>query len=319
MGRRILAVVPLLVGILTLVFLLVQMAPGDSFSLEPGAGTSPHAAEHLRRIFGADRPLPERYLAWMAAFFGGDLGVSFSFRRPVGELLKEAVGNSLVLAGLAVFLQFLLGVAVGVAAGASRSRRLDRAIAIGASLVYSLSSYWLALGLVWLFAVRLGWLPVSQMHSLDADSVSGWRRFLDTIRHLVLPCLSLTLPSAAGIALYVREEVRSSLTREFIRRVRARGLREREVVLRHGLSSAMLSVVNLLGLALPGIAGGSVVLEVLFAWPGMGRLAYQAVLSRDEPLILGCTWIASLLVVAGSLLADLLSAWADPRIRESLS
>ena len=279
----------------------------------------PEAAEHLRQIFGAERSLPERYLSWLAGFFSGDLGISFSHRRSVAELLGEAVGNTFALAGTAILLQFLLGTAAGVAAAAGRSRWLDRGIAVGASLIYSLPSYWLALALVWLFSVRLGWLPVSQMHSIDAADLGAWSRLLDSLRHLVLPCLSLALPAAAGIALYVREEVRDSLWREFVRTARARGVGERQVILRHSLSHALLPVVNLFGLALPGIVGGSVVLEVLFAWPGMGRLAYQAVLSRDEPLILGCTWLASLFVVAGSLAADLLSAWVDPRVRESLS
>ena len=129
---------------------------------------------------------------------------------------------------------------------------------------------------------------------------------------------ALTLPSAGGIALYVREEVRARLSRSFVRSARARGIKEMAVVLRHSLKSALLPIVNLLGVALPGVLGGSVVLEVLFAWPGMGRLAYQAVLAKDEPLVLGCAWVTSMLVVAGSILADLLSAWIDPRAREAV-
>jgi len=155
------------------------------------------------------------------------------------------------------------------------------------------------------------------MHSLDAATLSALPRLLDTVRHLVLPCLALVLPTAAGIALYVRDHVRAALDLGFVSAARARGLGWRQAELRHALRAALLPVVALFGLAIPGILGGSVAIEVLFAWPGLGRLAYQAVLARDTPLILGCTCVASVLVVAGGLLADLLSAALDPRAREA--
>jgi len=318
-GRRVLTALPLLLSVLTLVFLLVQLAPGDPFSLEPGAGVSRDSAGSLRHALRADRPLPLRYFDWVSGFLTGDLGVSYSYRRPVAGLVQEATANTLALAGIAIVLQFLLGSAAGVAAAASRSRGLHRIFSFGAGLVYSVPSYWLGLVMVWLFSVRLGWLPVSQMHSTDAAAMGTWSRLLDSVRHLILPCLSLTLPAAAGIALYVEEEMRAVLARTPIRMARARGLSEKEVLLKHALGGALLPVVNLLGLALPGLVGGSAVLEVLYAWPGMGRLVYQAVLARDEPLILGCTWIGTLVVVAGSLLGDLLSAWVNPPLRESLT
>ena len=316
--RRILASLPLLVGVPTLVFLLVELAPGKPFSLEPGAGVRPEAAKRLREAVGAQRPLPVRYMDWLGGFLSGDLGESFSFRRPVGELLGETLGNTLVLAGGALLLQFLLGTVAGILAVSQRTGWLDRTITSAAGAVYSIPSYWLGLALVWIFSVRLGWLPVSQMRSLDAASLLPAPRLLDLLRHLTLPCLSLTLPAAAGVALFVREEMVAILGRPFVRAARARGARRRDVIFRHGMRGTLVSLVNLLGLALPGLVGGSVVLEVLFAWPGMGRLAYEAVLGRDEPLVMGCAWLGSVMVIAGSLATDLLSAILDPRIRESL-
>jgi len=311
------ATVPLLLGILTLVFVLIQFVPGRPFTLEPGAGTRPEAAEHLRQIFGADRPLVERYFAWMRQFLMGDLGVSYALRRPVAGLVREAAANTVVLAGLALLLQFLLGAAAGVAAAAGHSV-VDRLVSSAAALLYAIPSFWLALVLVSCFSVRLGWLPVSQMHSPDAGGLEWWPRILDALRHLALPCLSLALPAAGGVALYVRDEVRAGLGRGFVRAALSRGLSRREIVLRHGLSAARLPLITLFGLDLPGLVGGSTVIEMLFAWPGMGRLAYQAALSRDEPVILACAWIASLFVILGSLASDLLAAAADPRVRESL-
>jgi peptide/nickel transport system permease protein len=306
------------VGVPTLVFILVELAPGNPFSLEPGAGVGSLAAERLREALGAGRPLPVRYLSWLRGFLTGDLGNSFNFRRPVVDLLRETMGNTLLLAGLALILQFILGTAAGILAASRPSRWLDRTLTGAAGLVYSIPSYWLGLALVWIFSVKLGWLPVSQMRSLDAASLPTAERLLDLLRHLALPCIALTLPAAAGIALFVREELKAVLARPFVRAALARGATRREVVLRHGLGGALVSLASLLGLALPGLVGGSAVLEVLFAWPGMGRLAYEAVLGRDEPLILGCAWLGSVTVIAGSLAADLLASCVDPRIRESL-
>jgi len=315
-ARRCFSALPLLIGVLTLVFVLVEAAPGEPFQFEPGAGVSRSAAAHLREIYGADRPFLQRYLAWLGGFLSFDLGMSLSYREPVAVLLREGLANTLCLAGAALVLEFLLGTAAGVAAAGSRRRVLDRLVGGVATVLYSVPSFWLAMVLVFLMSVRLGWLPASQMHSVDAPALGAGPRLLDLLRHLVLPCLALALPSAAGTALYVRQEMKDLLGRPFVRIALARGAGRGGIVLRHVLKNALLPVVNLFGVALPGLVGGSVVIEVLFAWPGMGRLAYQAVLARDAPLVLGCVWVASLAVVAGSLVADLLSAALDPRVRE---
>ena len=315
-ARRCFSVLPLLLGVLTLVFVLVEAAPGEPFQFEPSAGVSRAAASQLRHVHGADRPLPLRYLSWLRGFLTFDLGASLSYREPVAAVMRAALANTLWLAGAALMLEFALGTAAGIAAAASGRRAVDRLVAGIATVLYSLPSFWLALVLVYFLSVRLGWLPASQMRSVDAPALGTGARLADLLRHLVLPCLALALPSAAGIALYVRQEMKALLGRPFVRIARARGAGRGVVVLRHALKNALLPVVNLFGVALPGLVGGSVVIEVLFAWPGMGRLAYQAVLARDTPLVLGCVWAGSLAVVAGSLAADLLSAALDPRVRE---
>jgi len=318
LGRRILAAVPLLIGVLTLVFLLLEIAPGDPLGSEPEAGRSREATGRLRHAMGIDRPMAVRYLDWVKGFLTGDLGVSLLLRRPVAQLLREGVGNTLILTGGALLLQFLFGTAAGIASVWDGSRRIDRLMTPLASFFYSAPSFWLGLTLVWLFSVKLGWLPVSQMRDLDAASLGPFERMLDLLRHLILPWLALTLPGAAGVALHVREEMRASFGSAFVRAASARGFSRSRILLHHSLATCLLSLVTLLGLALPGIIAGSVVLEVLFAWPGMGRLAYQAVLGRDGPLVLGCTCMGAVLVVAGSLAADLLAGLIDPRLRETL-
>ena len=315
--KRLLASIPLLLGVLTLVFFLLEAAPGEPFQTLSEPGTDPHAAERLRRAFGADRPVGERYVEWLGRFLTGDLGVSPSHRRPVADLVQEAAGNTVALAGSALVLQFLAGIAAGTASAWTRGRLLDRAITVAASVLYSVPSYWLGLVLAWVLSVRLGLLPASQMHSLDAPSLGALARLADAARHMVLPGLSLVLPTAAGIALTLRDRMASALATGYAQSARARGRSRGGVVVRHALRSSLLPAVNLLGLAVPALLGGSVVIEVHFAWPGMGRLAYQAVLARDTPLVLGCTCASAVLVLLGSLAADLLGAILDPRVREA--
>ncbi len=315
--RRLLAAILLVWAAATLVFLLVAAAPGEPFDelREPGAGAA--TAERLRQVFGTARPFFPRYLDWLADLLQGDLGTSWSYRQPVAVLVRDASLNTLVLAGPALVMQFALGLAAGVAAARSRRPLTDRGISAVAAALYSVPSYCLALPLAWLLAVRLGWLPASQMHSPEAGPLPLRSWLLDTLRHLVLPCVALIVPTAAGIALYVRDQMRAALGRGFVSAARVRGLGRREAELRHALRVVLLPVAALLGLALPGLFGGSVVIEVLFAWPGLGRLAYQAVLARDLPLILGCTCLMSVLVVVGGLAADLAAAALDPRAREA--
>ncbi len=316
-ARRLLSAIPLAWGAATLVFVLVEVAPGDPFDRLQEPGVSERTAARLHEVFGTTRPFLTRYFDWLTGLLQGDLGTSWSYRQPAAGLVREAALNTLILAGPALVLQFALGLAAGIAAARSRGGSLDRGVSAAAAALYSVPSYCLALPLTWLLAVRLGWLPVSQMHSLDSATLRALPRLIDTLRHLALPCLALVLPTASGITLYVRDQVRPALDRRFVSAARARGLGSRQAEVRHALRTALLPIAALLGLALPGLLGGSVAIEVLFAWPGLGRLAYQAVLARDLPLILGCTCLSSLLVVGGGLVADLLAAVLDPRAREA--
>lgn len=316
-ARRMAAAIPVLAIALTALFLLMQVAPGDPFAPEPGPNVSRDATA-VRRALGADRPLIPRYLHWVGALMTGDLGISWSFRRPVADLIGQAARNTILLMGTALAAQFALGIVAGLLAASRRGTWPDRVVSACATILYSIPSYWLGLVLTILFSVRLGWLPVSQMHAPGADDMTASWRFWDAARHLVLPWISLTLPAAAGIALLVRETVSDALKRPYVQTARARGLSWGRVVVRHALRNALLPVVGLLGLALPGLVGGSIVVEVLFAWPGMGQLAYQSVLARDEPLVLGCAVATALLVVIGGLAADLAGAALDPRLKVSV-
>src|SRR5258706_8311306 len=215
-ARRLLSAVPLVWGAATLVFLLVELAPGDPFDRLQEPGVSVRAAARMQEAFGTARPFLVRYLDWLEGMARGDLGVSWSYRQPAAGLIRDAALNTLILAGPALALQFAVGLAAGIAAARSRGGLVDRGVSTAAAVLYSIPSYCLALPLTWLLAVRLGWLPVSQMRSIDSAMLEPLPPVIDRLRHLILPCVALVLPTASGIALYVRGLMRATLHRAFV-------------------------------------------------------------------------------------------------------
>lgn len=318
-ARRLVEAIPLLLGIVTLLFFLLHLAPGDPTAAYFNPNVSPDVIEQMRRNLGLDRPLHEQYLRWLAAFFTGDFGYSFSQFRPVGTVIADALPNTLLLGGVSLALIFAVGCAVGVVQAVRQYSVLDHGLTFAALFVYSVPGFWLGLMLILLFsspvvpdALRL---PISGMRSLDWVFLGAWEKAVDLARHLVLPSFALGIASAAAVARYTRGSMLEVIRQDYIRTARAKGLPERTVVLKHALRNALIPVVSLLGLFLPILFGGAVVIEVVFSWPGMGRLLYNAILARDYPVALAATFLFGALVVVGNLLADLLYAAVDPRIR----
>ena len=312
--RRLAIAAVLLVGLLTLVFGVLHALPGDPADrfLDPDA--DPEAVLHARRALGLDAPLPVQYARWLQAFFlQHDLGQSFATHRPVAAMLREAVPNTILLAGTALAVRLLLGIALGTWAAVRRGRAPDRAVLLTALVLHSIPAFWLGAMAMLLFVFGLGWFPPSGMQSLDHEHLSAGARVTDTLHHLVLPVLVLAAGGIASTARYVRASVITAMAHESVRTARARGLPERRIVLHHALRNALVPVVNLIGLSLPALVGGALVVETLFAWPGMGRLAFLAVATRDYPVLLATTWLSAVLVVMGSLLADVAGAMLDPR------
>jgi peptide/nickel transport system permease protein len=315
-ARRLAVSVLLVLGIVTLVFFVARLLPGDPATLFVGPDIDPEHSLRLREQLGLDRPLVLQYLHWLGSFLHADFGISFTARRPVAELLRAALPNTLRLMGLALALRFGLGLALGTVAALRHHRgRDDRGIVVGALLLYSVPGFWLAVMLQLLFAYTLRWLPPESMQGLDHASLGALGRLADDLRHLVLPVTVLTLGGLASTTRYVRASLLEVLSRDYVRAARARGLDERRVVLRHALRSALAPFLVQLGLALPGLVGGAIVVEQIFSWPGMGRLALHAVASRDYPVLLATTFLSAVLVVLGNLAADLACAALDPRRR----
>ena len=311
------ALVVALVAVVT--FVLVHLAPGDPVEiLAEGGGLSPEARATLRRSYGLDRPLPEQFARWITSFARGDFGWSFSQHRPVRSALASAIPNTLFLMGTAILASFALGVAVALVQAARPRRMLDR-VGGGALLVlYSIPAVWLGLMLIVVFAQKLGIFPVSGMvDPVLHPYMSLWGRTIDRLRHLALPVATLALGTASSVARYQRSALLDVLAEDFIRTARAKGLRARAVLLGHALRNALAPTITLLGLALPALFGGAVLVETIFAWPGMGLLATHAVSARDYPLVIACAMIGAVMVVVGNLVADLLTAAANPRLRTS--
>lgn len=314
--RRLAAAALLVPVLLTAVFFTVHLAPGDPVDLSNDQDMGGLQREQIRTRLGLDAPLGVRYGRWIGdALLHGDLGRSLKYHRPVREMLAEAVPNTLLLTVGAYAVHLLLAVNLGVWMARRRGTRRERAVTVGALVLYSLPAFWLGLMLILVFARWLGWLPAGGMAAPDADLMSWPARLWDTLRHLVLPVIVLGVASAAGTARYLRGSVIEALESDYVLAARARGLPERRVVWGHAVRNALLPAVTLVGLNLPFLLGGAVVTETVFAWPGMGRLAVDAIFARDYPVIMGATALSAVMVVLGNLLADLAYARVDPRIR----
>lgn len=321
--KRVLQSIPLLLGIATLLFVVAHLAPGDPVEMylqkrgeksANGRPFDPQLEQLIRHKYGLDRSLPVQYALWLKNLARGDLGESFQYHRPVSTLLAERLPYTLQLTFLALVLGGIIGIAIGVVSAVKQYSALDKVVTLGSLIVYSIPEFWLAVMFILLFAVTLRWFPISQTRSLDYLLYSTTGRFFDRLWHLVLPVTVLALGWAAGTARYMRSELLGVLNEEYVIAARARGLPEKRIVLRHALRNALMPIVTIYGLALPFLVGGAAVVEKIFAWPGMGALAVDAVGARDYPVIMATSMIAALLVVAGNLLADILYAVVDPRV-----
>ncbi len=302
---------------MTATFALIHLAPGD-----PLAGTlddprvTQAVRDHWRHIYGFDRPLPDQYVRFVAGLAHGELGYSIERQEPVRAVLARAIPNTLVLMGIGLLLSFILGIGLGVVQAMRSGSLTDRAIGAITLAGYSLPDFWLAQLAILAFAVWLPLFPAGGvvdpvMHAYLGPLAAA----LDRARHVVLPALTLTALSAAAVARYQRSALLDVAHDDYLRTARAKGLSERQVMLRHALRNAAAPVITLFGLALPGFLGGQVFIEKVFAWPGLGALAVDAVATRDYAVVVAVAIVGSVLVAVGSFVADLLAALVDPRRR----
>jgi peptide/nickel transport system permease protein len=331
--KRLFWMVPLLVGISLISFLIMHLAPGDITTTE--AGFNPKASEEsrqkLRQLYHLDEPLLVQYGLWLKRMGTLDFGTSFaSHQRPVflerkdekgnasKGMIQEALPITLLINVLSLVLIIAVALPLGVISALNQNKPPDRAITVFVFIGFAVPGFWLALLLMYWLGVAHDWLPISGLHSLGYEHLRRPAQWWDTARHLAIPVFISALGGLAGISLFVRNGMLDVLHQDYITTARAKGLPENTVVYRHALRNALLPLITILGLSIPGLIGGSVIAESLFAIPGMGKLFYDAVLMRDFPVIMGILTIGSALTLIGNLLADIAYAWADPRVRRGV-
>jgi peptide/nickel transport system permease protein len=322
MLRRIAGALLLLWLVLTITFALIRLAPGDpaTFLVPPSA--TPADAARIRAELGLDQSIWVQYARWAAGVLHGDLGESFSLQQPVTRVLADALPVSIGLGAASLALTFIIGVPIGMLQAARRGRPLDRALTIVTTFVYAAPSFWLALALIAVFtygaaawglppAVRL---PAFGLHAPGVQ-LHGRAAFVDLLRHAVLPVSILAAVGAAGIARYARSSVADVLSHDFVRTARAKGASAARVYFRHVLATVLPALVVLFALSLPGLVAGSIFVEAVFAWPGMGRLMVNAIIARDYPLVMGAAAVYAAVVVFANLAGDAALPLVDPRRR----
>lgn len=313
---RFLQTAAVLILVAGITFVLVHMAPGDPFS---AAVDNPDVSEAVRQqwkaSYGLDNPLPVQFVKYVTSISRGELGWSISRHEPVADVIRTALPRTLTLMGTALFLGFLLGALTGRIQAARRGSGIDRSISGVSLFFYSMPDFWLALIVLLTFAYWIPVFPVGGAADPLHEYFSAPARFMDTLKHMALPVLTLTLVLAATVARYHRSALLETLPSDFVRTARAKGLRERTIMRRHAERNALFPLISLVGLALPALFTGAVFVEKIFAWPGMGLVIVNAIGSRDYPLVMGTVIIASVLVAFGNFLTDLLYMVADPRVR----
>jgi peptide/nickel transport system permease protein len=303
----------------SLAFFLMRLTPGDPLAgLSEDRPIPPADLALIRERYGIDQPLWTQFARFLGGVVHGDLGGSIAYNgRPVTDLLLAHLPPTLLLGGTALLLNFLLGIVIGVFQARRPGTGLDRALTVLSLGAYATPSFWLALVLAWAFGTELRWLPVAFMTEPYLANAPLVDRAADMLRHLVLPAGTLALVTFGGTARYQRATMRDALALDCVRTARTKGLPERQVLWRHAWRNALGPMLALFGLWLPLLVAGSVFVELVFAWPGLGSLSAEAIGNRDYPLIMGATMLVTGAVVFGSLIADLLHRWADPRLRTS--
>ncbi len=311
MIRRILLIIPLLLGLSILMFGMTQAAPGDPVLalVGPQAAARPEVVEQARENFGLDQPIPVQYARWLGNVVQGDLGRSYTFNNlPVLDLITQRMWGTIQLQGIALLLALSIAIPVGIISATRQYSLPDHLVTVGSFIGLAIPNFWLALLLQIWIGVQLGWLPVLSTNQARAD-------FPERIQYFILPVIVLALPSIAYFARFMRSAMLEVINQDYVTVARAKGLGPRAVMYRHALRNALIPMVTVIGLQLPQILSGAVIIEQIFAWPGLGLLAYEAIGRRDYPVILGVTLFAGAAVMIVSVIVDFVYVLIDPRVK----
>jgi len=318
--KRTLFMIPLLIGITLICFFVMRLAPGSPTDLqtEMNPKASQESKERLNALYELDKPIYVQYGSWLKKISRGDLGVSFSSdHRPVADKIMERLPITILINFLSLVIILAVAVPIGVLSAVHQDSLFDKVTTVLVFIGFAVPTFWLALLLMIFFGIHLGWLPISGLRSLNYEYLNVWNQLIDLAKHLVLPVFVSAFGGLAGLSRYMRANMLEVIRQDYIMTARAKGLSERDVIYRHALHNALLPAITILGLSIPGLIGGSVIFETIFAIPGMGQLFYMSVMARDYPTIMGILLIGAILTLVGNLIADVSYAVADPRIRIS--
>ena len=315
--RRLLSIIPMLLGITLITFGVMHLAPGKPVDqiTDMNMKVSAEAKQQLIRLYGLDKPWYVQYASWLKRIVKLDLGNSFKDGRPAIKKIAERLPATLLLNFVSLALILGIAIPIGIISALKHNTIIDRVLSVFVFIGFSLPTFWLALMLMIVFGLKLGVLPISGLYALNHDEMTFMQRIFDMAHHLILPALVSAFTGLAGLSRYVRSGMLDVLRQDYIRFAYAKGLSKSRIIFRHAASNALLPVITILGLSLPGLIGGGFIFETIFAYPGMGRLGYDAIMARDYPVIMAVGLIAALLTLVGNLIADISYAWADPRIR----
>jgi len=315
-GRKLGYLVLTLAAVLATNFTLFHLMPGDPVThIARGQHLDAEAVARLRSFYGLDLPLPSQFITYVAHLFRGDLGWSYTYQTSVGPIVAKALGNTLILVTISTLLVIVLGVGIGVFAASRRGTRTDGGLVIGSLVFWSLPTFWVGMLLIFVFAVSLGWLPIAGMFTADAVYPTAFTKIADLARHLILPTVAMVLVDIAQFVLISRSSLLAVLSEDYMTTARAKGLSPRRVLWRHGVRNALLPVVTATSLYASATVGGTIQVETVFSWPGMGQLIYLSVIRRDYPVMEACFLVFAIVVVLANFASDVLYRLLDPRVR----
>lgn len=310
--KRFLIALPVLLGVTIISYGIISLAPGDAVDLMVDPNMSASDLEQMREHLGLNDPIPVRYGKWLGQLLQGNLGYSYLNGQPVAERIGERMGPTLMLSTFSLIIAYLVAIPVGVISATRQYSWVDYLSSVIALIGVSIPNFFLGIGLIYIFALKLDMLPVSGMYTLGAD-----KSLIDLIKHMILPAIVLGTGTMGQVTRYTRSAMLEVVRQDYVRTARAKGVSQAMVTYKHALRNALIPVITLLGLQIPNLLGGAIITEQIFSWPGMGRLTIEAISGRDYPVLMGLNLMAAILVIFGGLLSDLLYSLADPRIRYS--
>ncbi|KPK44687.1 MAG: diguanylate cyclase [Nitrospira bacterium SM23_35] len=315
--KRLLLMIPLIFGITLITFSVIHLAPGDPVEVqtEMSLKVTAQAKENLKKLYGLDKPLHLQYFDWLVRFAKLDFGTSFVDGRTVTDKIAERIPITLSINILSMFIILVIAVPIGILSATKQYSLFDKLSTVFVFIGFSTPTFWLALLLMILFGVNMGILPISGIQSIDVSDMGPAERLLDWVRHLILPVGISAFAGIAGISRYSRSSMLEVIRQDYIKTARAKGLNESKVIFKHAFRNALMPIVTILGLSVPGLIGGGVIFETIFAIPGMGQLFYSSTMARDYPTIMGILVIGAILTLFGNLIADISYAMVDPRVR----